>query len=136
MHFLVSPPCFKHFYDNKRKKFEKRLDFLECFCYNIEVAWRDGRVGLRRTTGNRVNPNRFHGFESHSLRHESSTSIMRCSIHFLRRKWDSKDERCRADFRWTSATVSDQGGCLRSKLTGDAKHLLRSSAPRIESRKK
>ena len=27
------------------------------FCYNVEVAWRDGRVGLRRTTGNRVNPN-------------------------------------------------------------------------------
>ena len=54
----------------KRKKFKKGLDFLRNFCYNIGVAWRDGRVGLRRTTGNRVNPNRFHGFESHSLRHE------------------------------------------------------------------
>ena len=38
-------------------KYKKALDFYILFCYNVEVAWRDGRVGLRRTTGNRVNPN-------------------------------------------------------------------------------
>ena len=47
---------------------KKHLDFLIVVCYNIEVAWRDGRVGLRRTTGNRVYPNRYQGFESLSLR--------------------------------------------------------------------
>ena len=36
---------------------KKTLDFYKIICYNVEVAWRDGRVGLRRTTGNRVNPN-------------------------------------------------------------------------------
>ena len=48
---------------------EKILDFSKSLCYNIIVAWRDGRVGLRRTTGNRVYPNRYQGFESLSLRH-------------------------------------------------------------------
>ena len=33
--------------------------------------WRDGRVGLRRTTGNRVYPNRYQGFESLSLRQKA-----------------------------------------------------------------
>ena len=36
---------------------KKHIDFSEVVCYNKTVAWRDGRVGLRRTTGNRVNPN-------------------------------------------------------------------------------
>ena len=54
---------------------EKNLDILNSICYNVGVAksdtsWRDGRVGLRRTTGNRVYPNRYHGFESHSLRQQ------------------------------------------------------------------
>ena len=50
------------------KKTKKDIDFSDVICYNIEVAWRDGRVGLRRTTGNRVYPNRYQGFESLSLR--------------------------------------------------------------------
>ena len=50
-------------------KVEKSIDIYTLFCYNITVAWRDGRVGLRRTTGNRVYPNRYQGFESLSLRH-------------------------------------------------------------------
>ena len=37
-----------------QNKIKNPLDFYIFFCYNIEVAWRDGRVGLRRTTGNRV----------------------------------------------------------------------------------
>ena len=51
------------------KNIKKHLDFLNLVCYNIIVARRDGRVGLRRTTGNRVYPNRYQGFESLSLRH-------------------------------------------------------------------
>ncbi len=52
------------------------LDICIFFCYNIGVARRDGRVGLRRTTGNRVYPNRYHGFESHSLRQIKPNSIL------------------------------------------------------------
>ena len=51
---------------------EKILDFFKSLCYNIVVSWRDGRVGLRRTTGNRVYPNRYQGFESLSLRQKRS----------------------------------------------------------------
>ena len=39
------------------KNFKISLDFYKNICYNLIVCWRDGRVGLRRTTGNRVNPN-------------------------------------------------------------------------------
>ena len=39
------------------KMYEKSIDILKIICYNIGVVWRDGRVGLRRTTGNRVTPN-------------------------------------------------------------------------------
>ena len=66
------------------KKYSKKaLDIYTRFCYNVVVAWRDGRVGLRRTTGNRVYPNRYHGFESHSLRHNSSTLFLGCLNYFM-----------------------------------------------------
>ena len=58
------------------------LDILKNICYNIKVAWRDGRVGLRRTTGNRVNHNRFHGFESHSLRQRKESFCLSKALFF------------------------------------------------------
>ena len=36
------------------EKFKKALDFSKKICYTLFRAWRDGWVGLRRTTGNRV----------------------------------------------------------------------------------
>ena len=65
------------------KKTKKDIDFSDFICYNIEVAWRDGRVVLRRTTGNRVYHNRYHGFESHSLRHNKNTPYEGCSYYFM-----------------------------------------------------
>ena len=47
------------------------------------TSWRDGRVGLRRTTGNRVYPNRYHGFESHSLRHKKKHPDWGVSFYFI-----------------------------------------------------
>jgi hypothetical protein len=34
----------------------------------MKALWRDGRAGLRRTTGNRVTDETVRGFESHFLR--------------------------------------------------------------------
>ena len=65
------------------KKHKKSLDNSSFVCYNIEVAWRDGRVGLRRTTGNRVYPNRYHGFESHSLRQQKTHFCLPTKVRFL-----------------------------------------------------
>ena len=74
MIFCIKQPFIANFFKNLQKR-KKSIDFSKCICYNIVVvkivtatSWRDGRVGLRRTTGNRVYPNRYHGFESHSLR--------------------------------------------------------------------
>ncbi len=94
------------FFFSKFLKFSKKsIDISFLFCYNVEVAeisaatsWRDGRVGLRRTTGNRVYPNRYHGFESHSLRHIPKGTLlgafwymarMRICAHFAERRLGS-----------------------------------------------
>ena len=67
-----------NFFQKSFDKIKKGIDILILFCYNITVAWRDGRVGLRRTTGNRVYPNRYQGFESLSLRHIEEAPQKRC----------------------------------------------------------
>ena len=54
------------------------------------MFWRDGRVGLRRTTGNRVTDNTVQGFESLSLRHQQRTSetpVFSGFFHILRGFW-------------------------------------------------
>ena len=57
---------------------KKRVDKTKKLCYNSPVAneqpnsWTDGRVGLRRTTGNRVTVNPVLGFESLSVRQKKA----------------------------------------------------------------
>ena len=113
-------------YEKMFKKAKKHLDFSIFFCYNIGVAWRDGRVGLRRTTGNRVYPNRYHGFESHSLRHNKNTPNMGCSCYLWRwecRIWTQREALWVRIHRPKIAELAlqAQGACI---FTDNARHFL------------
>ena len=51
---FCSSDFFEDPYKKYRKKFQKPIDISIKVCYTSCCAWRDGWVGLRRTTGNRV----------------------------------------------------------------------------------
>ena len=99
------------------KNIQKSLDFSLLVCYNVGVAWRDGRVGLRRTTGNRVYPNRYQGFESLSLRHRKRALHTECfflSYGEEKSGFDLCTERCKG----SHTPPEDLQACLQGAGRG------------------